>query len=342
MPTLRRKTVAASSSAISLARKSFGDLLAERSHVPLQRMIERDKARMRPVLEEFCRVWAQALRRIQKGQDPDAQFGQIEELCERFGKRTFHCHFSGILGSELTHALAHVAQELAEYAEDKKLPLFDVFGKHLSEAKQRKLQAACGSKKRHLTAQQKRRIWHAVFGVHRAYGLLEPGDFIEIFEDKITKPSDSSLHALVLGANNSIPSGKYIILGIAKILMTITVQLAENAIFALCQRYGKDAKDLPAGGSILVHPRILEDGNLELSFTDNGTGIRPEHLPRVFEPGFSTKGRKGGGMGLSACKELIEMLGGTIQVESEWGKGTTVTLVIPKEFVETEGHTPDP
>ena len=65
-----------------------------------------------------------------------------------------------------------------------------------------------------------------------------------------------------------------------------------------------------------------------VSVTDNGQGIPPEDLPRIFEPRFSTT-TSGTGLGLAICKRLIETWGGSIAVESVVGKGTTVTVEIP-------------
>jgi signal transduction histidine kinase len=63
---------------------------------------------------------------------------------------------------------------------------------------------------------------------------------------------------------------------------------------------------------------------------DNGYGIRPEHLERVFDPFFTTKPAGSGvGLGLSLCQRIILSNQGTIKVESEVGKGTTVTICLP-------------
>jgi signal transduction histidine kinase len=64
--------------------------------------------------------------------------------------------------------------------------------------------------------------------------------------------------------------------------------------------------------------------------TDTGTGIRPEHLERIFDPGFTTKGvGVGAGLGLSIAYRIVENHRGSIQVESKLGQGTTVTISLP-------------
>jgi signal transduction histidine kinase len=66
--------------------------------------------------------------------------------------------------------------------------------------------------------------------------------------------------------------------------------------------------------------------------TDDGEGIAPEHLPRIFDRFYradEARGRGGAGLGLAIASELVKQLGGELRVESEPGKGTTVTLVLP-------------
>ena len=62
---------------------------------------------------------------------------------------------------------------------------------------------------------------------------------------------------------------------------------------------------------------------------DNGVGIPPELLPRVFEPRFSTN-TSGSGLGLAIVRRLVESWGGRVSVESEPGRGTTVTVELSR------------
>lgn len=74
---------------------------------------------------------------------------------------------------------------------------------------------------------------------------------------------------------------------------------------------------------------------VELSVTDNGIGIRPSELPRIFDKGFvGSNGRSAGaatGMGLYLCAQLCERLGIGIRAESEWGQSTSICLYFPKD-----------
>lgn len=68
---------------------------------------------------------------------------------------------------------------------------------------------------------------------------------------------------------------------------------------------------------------------IEAAVTDTGGGIPPEHLPRLFEPFFSTKGQKGTGLGLAVIWGIVDNHGGTIRVESSLGRGSTFTVLLP-------------
>jgi signal transduction histidine kinase len=70
---------------------------------------------------------------------------------------------------------------------------------------------------------------------------------------------------------------------------------------------------------------------VELTVTDTGVGIRPEDLPHIFEPFFSTKQSGGAGLGLSICQDLVRAHRGTITVESEPGAGSRFTVWLPCE-----------
>jgi signal transduction histidine kinase len=82
-----------------------------------------------------------------------------------------------------------------------------------------------------------------------------------------------------------------------------------------------------------------------LSVADTGIGIGPADLPRIFDRFYRTdkvRSRVGGhaGLGLSICKAILDAEGGTIQVESEIGKGTVFTVRLPFAIQELEHHRP--
>jgi signal transduction histidine kinase len=86
---------------------------------------------------------------------------------------------------------------------------------------------------------------------------------------------------------------------------------------------------LPPKGGLIEIAGKNEDSFVEVSVTDNGNGISKETLSRIFDPFFSTKAR-GTGLGLPVCKQIIHYHGGQIRIESEVGKGTTVSITLPK------------
>lgn len=67
---------------------------------------------------------------------------------------------------------------------------------------------------------------------------------------------------------------------------------------------------------------------VRIRISDSGSGISPENMPRLFEPFFTTK-RNGTGLGLAVTRRIIEEHNGTIHVESQLGKGTTFTILLP-------------
>jgi PAS domain S-box-containing protein len=102
----------------------------------------------------------------------------------------------------------------------------------------------------------------------------------------------------------------------------VLVNLLTNAIQAM-----------PKGGTIQVSasttPCSGSQGNcVAIAVTDTGEGISPENHRKLFQPLFTTK-VKGIGLGLVACKNLVEANNGRIDVESRIGEGTTFTLILP-------------
>jgi signal transduction histidine kinase len=99
------------------------------------------------------------------------------------------------------------------------------------------------------------------------------------------------------------------------------------------------------GGQLTIRLRYNSQENFnELTIRDNGSGIPADKLPKIFEPFFTTKsgpdatGRGGTGLGLAACRDIIEKHQGRIRVASTVGKGTAFTLKLPAMPVETEPH----
>ena len=93
------------------------------------------------------------------------------------------------------------------------------------------------------------------------------------------------------------------------------------------------------GGQIRATTRPAPAGAIEFKLEDSGRGIAPEDLPRIFEPFFTTKGNHGTGLGLAVSWGIVEAHGGTLEVQSEPGRGTQFTLRLPTG-AESNAHSP--
>lgn len=108
-------------------------------------------------------------------------------------------------------------------------------------------------------------------------------------------------------------------------LSQVFLNIVMNAAQAMTQKMGR----------IEIESRLAGQ-RVQLSISDNGSGIAPEHLNRIFDPFFTTKEvGKGTGLGLSLCKAIVDEHGGTIQVCSALGQGCTFLLSFPV-YVPTE------
>jgi len=102
-------------------------------------------------------------------------------------------------------------------------------------------------------------------------------------------------------------------------IVQVFYNIVNNAIQAMSEgesgELGINVKSKEKEGKAMV----------EVSFSDTGVGISKENTKKLFEPLFTTKAR-GIGLGLSICKNLVEANEGELEVQSEVGKGTTVTV----------------
>jgi signal transduction histidine kinase len=91
------------------------------------------------------------------------------------------------------------------------------------------------------------------------------------------------------------------------------------------------ADAMPSGGNLWLESRLSEDARQVLiTVRDDGSGIAPDVLPRIFEPFVTTKENgHGTGLGLAVSRSIVERHGGTITVQSQVGKGTTVIIALP-------------
>ena len=125
-------------------------------------------------------------------------------------------------------------------------------------------------------------------------------------------------HELLLELDDPLPS----IEGDRERIEQVVVNLVSNSI-----------KYTPNGGQIVMTASNIENG-VRISVQDNGIGIPKEDLPRLFERFYRvdkarSRERGGTGLGLAIAQEIVKLHGGTIEVESEFGKGTKMTVTLP-------------
>ena len=121
-------------------------------------------------------------------------------------------------------------------------------------------------------------------------------------------------------------------------LRQVVINLVTNARDAvLAQRADgvAPASADDAGAPIRVPPpvhvraRLLDDEHVEIAVADRGVGMSDVEVARMFEPFFTTK-RRGSGIGLAIAKNIVDGLGGRIDVDSQPGAGTTIRLTLPR------------
>jgi len=107
-------------------------------------------------------------------------------------------------------------------------------------------------------------------------------------------------------------------------LEQVLVNLYLNAIDAM-----------PEGGKLIVEAKIAQSDRMVpvavITVGDTGFGISDTDLPKIFQPFFTAKKRRGMGLGLPICQRIVKNHGGRIEVESEPGKGTIFKIHLPSE-----------
>ena len=105
-------------------------------------------------------------------------------------------------------------------------------------------------------------------------------------------------------------------------LRMVVLNLLQNAHHAMLD-----------GGEIRVRTRSAGTTQVLIEVADNGCGIAPDVLPHIFDPFYSRRadGQAGTGLGLTICRSIVERYGGTITVESTQGRGTTFSIILPRE-----------
>jgi signal transduction histidine kinase len=147
-------------------------------------------------------------------------------------------------------------------------------------------------------------------------------DLDRLFDDCLRLVRDRALTAEIR-LQRDLPDGVAQLFGDERLIKQILLNLLSNAV-----------KFTPRGGSVTLRARIGGDGGFALSVVDSGIGIAAADIPKVLQPfgqvdGTYARAHGGTGLGLSIVRALVELHGGTFELESELGKGTTATFRFP-------------
>jgi signal transduction histidine kinase len=136
-------------------------------------------------------------------------------------------------------------------------------------------------------------------------------DNLEIFQERLSRNR--------VKVETSFTASCPCVLADADQMSQVVINLVMNAIHAM-----------PEGGLLRIGLAAVGDDMVQLTVADTGHGISRDAVKRIFEPFFTTKEfGKGTGLGLTVVKDIIEEHQGSITVESEPGKGTTFTILLP-------------
>ena len=144
--------------------------------------------------------------------------------------------------------------------------------------------------------------------------------------DAMKFTAEDSGHELTVDAPDSLPE----ITGDRERIEQVVVNILSNAV-----------KYTPSGGHIRLAACEGEKNTVRITVQDDGIGIPAEDVPRLFERFYRvdkarSRAAGGTGLGLAIAKEIVEKHGGHIELESEYGKGTTVHITLPTDLVPDE------
>ncbi len=159
--------------------------------------------------------------------------------------------------------------------------------------------------------------------------LVELKPVIQTVQDLVNISSRAGETSIELFIPSTLPP----VVGNDNQLQQVFLNLLLNSLDAIEQ--AKREGFLQGKGLVKIYAEeVPRTGKVVCRLEDNGIGIKDEDRTRIFEPFFTTKEPgKGTGLGLSVVYGIITELGGTVEVDSQWGRGTTVTVKLPVESV---------
>jgi len=142
-----------------------------------------------------------------------------------------------------------------------------------------------------------------------------------------TEPADLARHALKLVEGDCLAKGITVQTRFAQLEPVLLD--ADRMLQALLNLLLNAIQAMPEGGILSISAQTVRD-RLELRVADTGCGIPPQDLERIFDPYFTTK-NQGTGLGLATVRTIAEAHGGRVRIASEPGRGTEVTLDLPRK-----------
>lgn len=157
--------------------------------------------------------------------------------------------------------------------------------------------------------------------------LLYPGEEIP----EILKMIEQRASVEGIAVFQNIPERLPGFMGDASQFQQVMLNLFNNAIDAIMEAHPD------AGGRLDIQAQAKDEKWIEILVTDNGSGIQPENIEKVFSPFFTTKPvGKGTGLGLSVCYGIVENFSGTMDVTSRVNEGTTFIITLPRAETEKQ------
>lgn len=169
------------------------------------------------------------------------------------------------------------------------------------------------------------RILRQMLGFYRPAAAMAPTDVNALIEEADTLVAKRLRDRKVKLAKELDPGLPQVVASTDQ-LKQVILNLLLNASESMAQ-----------GGTITVSTQVYRDAGarflrsdaIQIQIRDTGSGIAEEHMPHIFEPFFSTKGEKGTGLGLWVSNGIIQSHGGSLQVRSRLGVGTTFSITLP-------------
>lgn len=244
----------------------------------------------------------------------DQRIERLQQQVQQLQQQLMHVQRLAALGelvSTTTHEFNNVLTTVLNYA---KLGM-----RHRDEASRDRAFEKILS-----AGQRAAQITNSILGVARNRGMqLEPTDLSRIVYDVMTL-LEREMHKYRIRVELQIER-----VPMVRAQASQMQQLLLNLVINARQAMGE-------GGQLTV--RLRHDAEcdwVELTVRDTGPGIPEDQLPRIFEPFYSTKtgpdasGKGGTGLGLAACRQIVQAHQGTLRVASTLGRGTAFTVRLP-------------